>query len=886
MSFASLFGTAASAADDSLQEWRELFLQQDELDESRRQFDEQLEFSQEEGQRNRAHNFALEQRSHQNRLEVQELTQRFQVNQNKVEFRQDLDRDQTRREHDLSLQELRNDHSLELFDREAAEAVYGRTIDLVREGLYQTEEIIALADEFSAESDLGAKYGMILQGMARQNFFDNPNEAMTYLNTILQATGDANSTLVPSVTLFEAAMKVMTSTMTEEEAEAEWARWTPILDAATAGQELATERDRQEAEIALNQASANLTSTTTDTEETKLGMQVTQFQLDNLLPAQISQMQAGTRQIEAGINEIHSNILRNIADTERIGADIRGMDARTDLTVAERLNLEIRTSALPAQLAFGIAEMGLTNAAIQAGTEGQRLDNELVSSTMEAMVDRAFLGVDLSRVELGLAKSEFRVSTATELARITLLNGNVEEQEAAIDLVRQQIAESKENVVQMGIDGTLTQTQVDSYQQGMRFAAVDVLSEAKRNGDMELMRSVGVDLLTEAGIENPEDVIDDWISATRTSNNLREDRELLAARLELAQVREAEFIVANQPGELLRSIAQQEIDNAFEDRKIRVNEEYNRIQAQNVNGGGGVSSAFISDVDAWHDIGFGESGGRMFFDTVAEIDTLLSEAGLLDAQVDMETLTIHAADQFANMAGLAQRFVVAKTGLQPAQLSLEQLASVLPAPVGDPQNPYFHALIQRWGIGVKEEPPVNSPAGLAEMVREGENLTIEEVAHMQWDLMDEEERSEYQNELGLDSVAVLIEDIQEEEAMSQAADAEYESDLRTIAHVGQTTYGISPGADGTFDLLERQELMGIAIEHDIRMDHAIVELQALMEEDPLFTRLDEVPRILSRAGLPAEWAIGSETRTYLQDMQHRQDQNSSFLDSLVRVNQR
>lgn len=864
MSLASFFGTAAQSADQSMRAWQEIFLRRDELEQRREQFDEELgfrreelDFRQEDAAVQRTFLRGLEDLRHQNNMEIAELNNRFDISADKRRFANDSALQTARQEHDFALEEFRTDAARELFDEQAGIELAKETLRLAQvPGVYTAEEIVALANEFSSRGGRVAEYAAPLRAMARSGLIDNPQEAIAYYDQVLQASNDPNSTFVPNRVLFDAAVEVITSTMGEDAAKEFTSTAERIYATATTEGEATAanimeaqglELDRVRAEIGQTQAATE--ESQARTEGVRMQTLREQYALNNLDPLRAEQM---------------------VADTRRTLSEIENIDSETLINT-------IRASALPQQLALDIQSVAAEIRATEAGAEGQLLQNQIVQQTMDAVIEEAFVGLDLTKTQRDLAQSELRVAVSTEMLRTSLMRADLEGTQAATDLTRTNIELAHAQMERMAQDGELTQAQIDGYRQEMRLAALDVLSNAKATGDLDTVRDLGIQLLTEAGISDPEAVIDNWVDATAGANSLREEREALELRMVTAEVDRAEFVVATQEEDRLNDIAQQEVENELAWADIAIRQEYNDILRSQRTPGTGTT---LTPESTWERMGFGATGGAKFVENVSQLRQAVTDAGLIDNIADTTRLAELGGGLWEDIRSTALTYLQTKTGMNPANMTPSQVIANLPAPLNDPSNGLSVQLLREWGLleGNEESTAAEDAATISAEL----DMDPTDVANAAWEMMDEEERQGYTNELGIPSASVLADEVRQEQRVAQAEQREYNADVQTVTRLGQTVFGMTPGENG-FDLAQRQELLGLVNERMNRIDTAIEQLRNLGASDPFGLDPAAIPRILYENGLSEAWNSGPST---VQDLIVHRGTLNDGVNSIIRINQR
>lgn len=459
------------------------------------------------------------------RLFLQEDQLEQQHEQFQTQMRQQRSLEERRMEHQTNLEALRQQGALDLFNKETNQKLAIETIDLAQSGAYNVADLPDLAAKYREMGGPFAQIAPLLTTMGTDRIYGSRKEALNYLASVTTSIQDPESSVPFNRQLWDAAVEMSLTGLGDAQRKERQAHYDELRSFAEGTAEELSDAAMQSVQNNLDQQLADIENTLseTDVNDAQAGWLIQQTKTDawktaNLLPQQ-------------------RNLL--IAQTQN-------MMANTTLATIE-------ADYKPALMAQELAQQELT-------TEEMTRTIDAVVDSAIAAAEQASEDVEMTKTQRQLLESDLRVSTATEMARIALKNGEVERLDAATEKMWQDIKESKARIKGIENDSEYREAATTELRQRVRHSALATLTEAAQAGNLDAVRDFGVDLLVEAGYsrEDAEDAISDWEETTNDNQTRKERLADLEMRLATAET---------QGAEAKAEVAGKEAENYEEDRR-------------------------------------------------------------------------------------------------------------------------------------------------------------------------------------------------------------------------------------------------------------------------------------------------------------------------------
>jgi len=225
--------------------------------------------------------------------------------------------------------------------------------------------------------------------------------------------------------------------------------------------------------------------------------------------ANIAESGARTGNLEANTASIYSDIEMD----EALAPIVIGQEkARRDILQSQASQEAIREGRLDEQIT---ASLGETYASIR----GMDNENELFRATFEDMVQQVANDTTIST-------SEATYMVATESARIALAQGNVKQLRASIEQLKAQTANINANTERTGV-------LMESDRLAITEGQVRIAQDLVANGDVEILREVGRDVLVDVVGEDRVDGLLEELT-TIAADNRADDEKLFDTNLRIA----------------------------------------------------------------------------------------------------------------------------------------------------------------------------------------------------------------------------------------------------------------------------------------------------------------------------------------------------------------
>jgi hypothetical protein len=421
MALAGFFGAAAQSTDDSMREWRRLFQVDLAREQQQKQFEDNLDFMKTDATAQR--NFTAEENEADR---VARWAEFEQSNQTQIYLAR-LQRDLTQGIADQNEAYQLGEYFLNNFDSMSPD---------------MQDNIATWLQES------GNVFGRGAQAMIRTSLYQNPNDALGYLDNLLAGTGPERYDIFRVTEAARAAGSL--AGMTGSDLEDYIQGYTDLANARNSDAEEFDVETMNQLRISTNQARADLAYREASTEQVHASI------------ADTIEITRGRMQ-EYGIREEES--VTQLAILEENLQGLRLSNQRGEI------ELEYLPDALE-------AEVGEAFARIREYDNS----NEMFRATFDAVVETAMQELDITRAEA-------TVATATTAYRIAISQGESEQ----VGAITARINAETENI---NARTDLTETEKDALIQEISLARVDAAQRLVQTGNPELIGALGGDLLS------------------------------------------------------------------------------------------------------------------------------------------------------------------------------------------------------------------------------------------------------------------------------------------------------------------------------------------------------------------------------------------------------